>query len=229
MNSSNRAQKDIFIFAPPSRIWQALTIPEQRNKWETKSCEIDLTVGGKVFFDYGWNVTYSGTIKDFTENEKLVLEDEEQELTTWTIKETDGGSIVSIEYTGQWLGEIGLSQMENMLFGTYQFMLNLKEVEEGRQDIRHNFWKSWIGTLHHTEGKYVKIVKVIPHTPAAEKLIEGDYLLAIDGTTVHHYDEAELAITHADVKTTFELTIARNEKTINLSLETIPFGTVMSS
>ena len=59
--------------------------------------------------------------------------------------------------------------MDNMAFGTYRFMRNMKSVLETDQDIRSTFWSSWIGMNHYTyrndgiEG--VKVVEVIAHTP----------------------------------------------------------------
>ena len=40
--------------------------------------------------------------------------------------------------------------MDNMAFGTYRFMRNMKSVLETDQDIRSTFWSSWIGMNHYT-------------------------------------------------------------------------------
>uniref|UniRef100_UPI000A547714 SRPBCC domain-containing protein n=1 Tax=Bacillus sp. JCM 19041 TaxID=1460637 RepID=UPI000A547714 len=116
------ARREIFIQAKPSRVWQALTVPAERNKWETRSSEMDVRIGGKIYLEYGWGVTYSGTFKELIQNEKIITEDDEGDLTTWLIIACGEGCKVVIEYQGEWYGDQGISIMENMLFGTYQFM-----------------------------------------------------------------------------------------------------------
>src|SRR6185312_13086566 len=103
----NSVKREIFIKVSPEKVWRALTISEERNKWETKSCALDIQIGGKVSLDYGWGVYYSGTIIELEENKKLVLKGEDEELTSWTITPVDEGSIVAIEYTGSWADDIG--------------------------------------------------------------------------------------------------------------------------
>ena len=132
-------RREIFVNVSPDKVWKALTVPEERNRWETRNCELDIRVGGTVSLDYGWGVSYVGTIIELEENRKLVLEGEGEGLTTWTITPQDGGSVVAIEYTGMWSGDYEMMQADNMAFGTYQFMRNLKSVYEKNTDIRVPF------------------------------------------------------------------------------------------
>ncbi|WHT48496.1 hypothetical protein QNH10_01240 [Sporosarcina thermotolerans] len=46
---------------------------------------------------------------------------------------------MAIEYTGIWSGDFEMMQADNMAFGTYQFMRNLKSVYEGKDDLRSVF------------------------------------------------------------------------------------------
>ncbi|TQR20453.1 SRPBCC domain-containing protein [Psychrobacillus vulpis] len=229
----NSVQREIFVKASPERIWKALTISEERNKWETKSCELDIRIGGQVSLDYGWGVSYIGTIVELEEHKKLVLKrEDDDDLTIWTITPQDKGSLVSIEYTGSWVGDIGMMEMDNMLFGTYQFMLNLKSIYEEGIDIRSKFWRSWIGILHRTykmgEVLGSRVVKVQPNTPADSHIQVGDMITKVNGTATHSYDDVEKIISElgADKEVTIE--INRNGLPLLLTLKTIPFGQMNS-
>lgn len=221
-------RREIFVKASPERIWAALTVVEERNKWETKNSQLDITIGGKVSLDYGWGVSYTGTVVELEENKKLVLQGENKEFTIWTITPQEQGSLVAIEYTGSWSGDIGLMEMENMLFGTYQFMLNLKSVFEENKDIRSNFWKSWIGVLHRSsiEGEIPgsKVVKVYPNTPADGFLQIGDVITEVNGEPLHSYDEIEKVISEFDSNQNIAIRVNRYGLLHSFSLETIPFG-----
>ncbi|MCM2677342.1 SRPBCC domain-containing protein [Alkalicoccobacillus plakortidis] len=85
MSRQFKASKDIFIKADAARVWRALTIPEERNRLETRACTIDLRIGGEIYLDYGWNVTYNGTFTHLIKNEKIVTIDAEGNPTTWLI------------------------------------------------------------------------------------------------------------------------------------------------
>ncbi|TSB47725.1 SRPBCC domain-containing protein [Alkalicoccobacillus porphyridii] len=229
MNRHVKASKDIFIKADASRIWRALTIPEERNRWETRACTIDLRIGGELYLDYGWNVTYKGTFTELIENEKIVSVENKGHSTTWLITPVEGGCNVNIEYTGDWFGDLGLSLMENMLFGTYQFLLNFKKVLEENVDIRDAFWKSWLGLMNRTENHRVKVVKTIPNTPAYGVIQSGDYILQVNNEKVSNYDAAELAVSHLEVDRDVTLLVKRENQEFEVTLRTIPFGTESSA
>ena len=44
----NHVKREIVIRTTPERVWKALTDPQERNRWETRYCEIDLKVGGHI-------------------------------------------------------------------------------------------------------------------------------------------------------------------------------------
>ena len=229
----NSVKKEIFIKASPEKVWRALTICEERNKWETRNCELDIKIGGKVSLDYGWGVSYVGIILELEENQKLMLQGEDGDLTIWTISPQDQGSLVCIEYTGSWVGDIGLMQMENMLFGTYQFMLNLKSVFEDNIDLRANFWKSWIGVLYRTsrldEVSGTKVVKVEPNTPADTYILVGDFITHVNGTAIYSYDDAEKIISEFGPGKEISIDINRNGSPHTFTLKTVPFGQTKTS
>ncbi|MFD1334808.1 SRPBCC domain-containing protein [Oceanobacillus iheyensis] len=221
------AKKEIVINTSAEKVWEALTIPSLRNKWETKRCEIDFRKGGKIYLEYGRNVTFKGVIIEIIENEKLVLKDIEGYLTTWTIQSQDEGTKLSIEYTGNWVGDHDISEMENMLFRTFLFMLNLKTFIEDNYDQREQFWKSWLGLKTRTEIDRVKVVHVHENTPASGKVQAGDYIQAVNGEVLNHFDGCEVAITQQPVGSKIKLDIIRNNEKIKVTANTIRFGTLL--
>jgi len=228
MKEITSVKKDILIHASPEQVWKALTIPEERNKWETKSCDIDLRVGGKIYLDYGWGVTYGGMINEIEVNARLVIEDEDKNLTIWSITPQENGSLVTIVYTGLWSGDIGLMEMENMLFGTYQFMRNFKSVLEQKGDNRHTFWQSWIGINHRTttyeDSSAIKVVQVIPQTPAYGLLQEGDLIISLNGNPIREYDDFERSITEMGPNLEIEIRILRDGIASDIKVVTLSYG-----
>ncbi|MFS0690177.1 SRPBCC domain-containing protein [Sporosarcina sp. 179-K 8C2 HS] len=220
-------KREIFVKASPEKVWKALTIPEERNRWETRHCELDIRIGGTVSLDYGWGVSYVGTIIELEENRKLVLEGEDKELTTWTIVPQDGGSVVSIEYTGIWSGDFKMMQADNMSFGTYQFMRNLKCVYEGDEDLRSRFWRSWIGVLHRTNPNGIpgaKVVKVQPNTPADGLVEVGDVITSVNNLETASYDDVELIVSETEPNKIIMLTVMRDGRQFEIELMTVPYG-----
>ena len=223
----NSVKREIFVKVPPEKVWKALTVPEERNRWETRNCELDIRVGGTVSLDYGWGVSYVGTIIELEENRKLVLEGEDNGLTTWTITPQDGGSVVAIEYTGMWSGDFEMMQADNMAFGTYQFMRNLKSVYEGKEDLRSRFWRSWIGILHRTNSSGipgVKVVKIQPNTPADGLIKDGDIITNANGFKTTSYDELEIIVSETMPGKQITLTVMREGQQLEVELMTVPYG-----
>lgn len=222
--TSTFVEREIVIEVSPEKVWKALTVPSERNKWETVACEIDLRVGGEVFFDYGWNTQYRCTIKDFTENERIVFTEESGSTCTWTLEKVEQGTKVTVSYTGLWVGDLGHAMMNNMAFGTYQFMKNLKSQLECDVDIRDGFWKSWIGITHTTSEQGTKVVKVVSGTPAFSQLQEGDIIDGLDGACVRDHDDLEDRITSKDPETLVILDVLREGLPLKVQLQTVPFG-----
>ncbi|WP_050613889.1 SRPBCC domain-containing protein [Bacillus testis] len=228
MTAIRSVKRNIFINASPQRIWDALTIPAERNKWETRACTIDLQTGGKIELDYGWGVSFSGKVAEIEVAKKLVIEDEEKNLTIWTITPEHSGSQVTITYTGYWSTEMERMLMENMLFGTYQFMRNLRSVLEESADIRHTFWKSWIGAGHTTVpyngSTAIIVLDVRTGTPANGILQPGDLIYRLNGRMVNSYDDFETAVTEADPGSELTIEAERDGLPIQLQIRTTEYG-----
>ncbi|MBB4822921.1 uncharacterized protein YndB with AHSA1/START domain [Sporosarcina luteola] len=220
-------KREIFVKASPDKVWKALTIPEERNRWETRECELDIRVGGTMNLDYGWGVSYVGIIKELVRFEKIVLEDADGHVTIWTITPQEGGSLVGIEYIGSWCGDIEMMEADNMAFGTYQFMRNLKSVYEEDRDLRSRFWKSWIGVLHRTnpgDQRGAKVVVVRPDTPADGFLEAGDVITHVNNIATTTYDDVEIAISESEVGERILLCVLRAGEQVEVEMTTIAYG-----
>ncbi|AWP25502.1 SRPBCC domain-containing protein [Paenibacillus sp. Cedars] len=221
-------KREIVIRTTLERAWKALTEPQERNRWETRHCEIDLKVGGQVALDYGWGVSYIGTIEELIPNRRLTLRGEDNELTIWTMEPHLDGTLVGIEYTGLWSNEQEYMMMDNMAFGTYRFMRNMKSVLEDEADMRSTFWSSWIGMNHYTyrgdslEG--VKVVEVLPGTSADGSLEAGDIITGADGQVIRSYDELEDKVTSMEPGEKFEIGFVRGGEPLSVTLTVLPYG-----
>ncbi|WP_252501757.1 SRPBCC domain-containing protein [Sporosarcina sp. Marseille-Q4943] len=220
-------KREIFVKVPPEKVWKALTVPEERNRWETRNCVLDIRVGGTVSLDYGWGVSYVGTIVELEEHRKLVLKGEDEGLTTWAITPQDGGSVVAIEYTGSWSGDFEMMQADNMAFGTYQFMRNLKSVYEGNEDLRSHFWRSWIGVLHRTNPSGIpgaKVVKIQANTPADGLIEVGDVITHVNSFETLSYDDLEIIVSETEPNKMIKLKVLRDGQHLEVDLRTVPYG-----
>src|SRR5579862_846745 len=73
--SSRSIEKELFINAPPERIFQALTEKEELERWFVQKAEVDLRPSGAISLDWGPGVFNSGKI--------LILEPPHSISYTW--------------------------------------------------------------------------------------------------------------------------------------------------
>ena len=210
-------KREIIVNAPLEQVWNALTKPEHLNRWYTKNAEIDFRVGGKGYMNHGWGATSEGIFTEIDTLERFVLQSLDGEFTTiTTLEKVANGIRVSIEYKSSILCAMSNYQQENMLFGTGQFLENLKSVYENSTDIRPDFWKAWIGITHTTnnEPRGTRVLQVKKDSVAAVAGIEPeDIIEEIDGEKITGYESFEKAINKKAVNQNITLTIGRkNEK-----------------
>jgi uncharacterized protein YndB with AHSA1/START domain len=98
--------------APRHLVYRAWTTPELVRRWwhaergQMKSCEIDLRVGGAWRYvmtaDGGFEVAFHGVYREIVPDERLVSTEvfegmpEAEALTTMTLEEADGGTVLKI-------------------------------------------------------------------------------------------------------------------------------------
>lgn len=166
-------KREIIVDAPLEKVWDALTKSEHLNRWYTKGANIDFRVGGKGYMNHGWGATSEGMYTEIEAMNRFVLQSLDGDFTTITeLEKVENGIKVSIEYRASFINEMDVASKENMLFGTGQFLTNLKAVYESGQDNRQHFWQTWIGVTHTSMvGGGTKIVSVIEGSNAAKSWV----------------------------------------------------------
>lgn len=214
--NKDSVKREIVVNAPLNKVWDALTKPEHLNLWYTKNADIEFRIGGKGYMNHGWSATSEGVFTEIDSMKRFVLQSIDGDFTTITsLEEIGDGVKVSIEYQASFIGEMDQSTKENMLFGTSQFLENLKSVYETGTDNRSKFWKTWIGIAHTTnEGERgTRVLQVKEGSVAAAAGIEPeDIILEIDGEEIRGYESFERTLNKKNVNGNVTLTIESKNK-----------------
>ena len=137
-------ERGIWIAAPRERVWHAITDPAQVEKWfspGTKWRGSGLQVGGRLYVpnaETGAEM-YVQVIEVVDPPHRFVTRSEPEppatpEVTTWTLEEENGGTRLTLTYTGYELmpEDIRLRNMEQNAFGFGMMLENLQAHVEGR-------------------------------------------------------------------------------------------------
>lgn len=122
---------------------------------------------------------------------------------------------MSIEYQASFIGEMNQATKENMLFGTSQFLENLKSVYETGIDNRAKFWKAWIGIAHTTNerDRGTRVLQVKEGSVAAAAGIKPeDIIVEIDGEEIGGYESFERTLNERTVNCSVALIIVRKSE-----------------
>lgn len=213
-------RREIVVHAPLNKVWDALTKVEHLNRWYTKESDIDFRVGGKGYMNHGWGSTSEGVYLEITPMSRFVMQGLDGDFTTITeLAEVEPGVKVSIEYQASFLKDLEQAAKENMLFGTGQFLENLKSVYETGIDNRKNLWKTWIGISHtsNEENNGTKVLQVKNNTSAEKAgLLPGDEITKIDQENVSGYETFERIINKKSIGQPVEFSLQRGEKEMKL-------------
>ncbi|KGX83408.1 MULTISPECIES: PDZ domain-containing protein [Pontibacillus] len=229
MIKSKNVKRSIWIDSSLKKVWKALTEEKELLRWYTWDCEINFSEGGTGNYNHGWGAWTSGIFEEIVEFEKFVLRTGVHERTITTLTPEKSGVRVTIEYEVPSLeNEPGIK--ENMAFGTYQFMTNLKSVLEKEEDLRPVFWKSWIG-IQHTTSKLEStkelgsvVISVKEGTPAEQAGLEvGDIITTVNGEQIGTFDDLEYLLTTTEVNSYLSLTVERNESVKELRSMTVRY------
>lgn len=237
MIEKDSVKREIVIDAPIEKVWKALTVPEELNRWYTEECEIVFRVGGRIKMVHGWGAWTSGTITEIVEHEKFAFRTSENELTVTTLTPVKDGVRVSIEYQMPFVGEEGMGMSENMAFGTYQFLKNAKSVMEDGVDLRSTFWPSWLGTFNtairpdhgdqYGTSHGTLVLNVSDDSPAETGgLLAGDVITAADEEPVTSYEDLENYVWAVKPGKILKLKVMRDgrEKKLECRISTHPRG-----
>lgn len=225
--------RNILVQASPEKVWNALTVVEERNKWETKSCSLDIRVGGQVHLEYGWGVTSSGTIIELIPHKKMVIENSEGNLAIWTLTEEGNSTRVSLEYTGLWVGDEGHMAIDNMSFGTQQFLNNMKSYFDNGVDLRDKYWSGWLAISHMTirENHYDKygvekgslVLGVKKDSTTYNVLHAGDVIISANGHTVDSYEDLESIVFCMAPGEKITLELYRNKDIVSVEVSVLSY------
>lgn len=213
-------KREIVVNAPLKQVWDALTKPEHLNRWYTKNAEIDFRIGGRGYMEHGWGATSEGVFTEIDAMKHFVLQNLDGDFTTITsLKAVKNGIKVTIEYQASFIGDMNPASKENMLFGTKQFLENLKRVYETGMDQRAMFWKNWIGIVHttHESKKGTKVVQVKEGTVAAIAGIKpDDVIVKMDGDEIDGYESFERTLNKKTSNGLVTLTIKRKTELLQI-------------
>jgi len=214
-------KREIVVNAPLKQVWDALTMPEHLNRWYTKNAEIEFRIGGRGYMNHGWGATSEGIFTEIDAMKCFVLQSLDGDFTTiTTLEEVGDGIQVSIEYQASFISGMNQSVKENMLFGTTQFLENLKSVYETDTDNRSEFWKAWIGIVHTTNerNRGTRVLQVKEGSVAEAAGIKPEDIIAeIDGEEIGGYESFERALNEKTVYSHIALTIERKSEKLLLN------------
>lgn len=213
-------KRSIVVKAPLEQVWDALTKAEHLNRWYTKNAEIDFRVGGRGFMNHGWGATSEGIFTEIDSMTRFVLQSPDGDFTTITsLEEVKDGILVSIEYRASFIGDMNPAAKENMVFGTGQFLENLKSVYETETDLRAAFWRTWVGIVHTTNSgdRGTKVLQVKEDSAAAAAGIKPeDIIIEIDGEEITGYESFEKILNNKAVNHSVTFTILRNSEKVQV-------------
>ncbi|MEN2767845.1 SRPBCC domain-containing protein [Ornithinibacillus xuwenensis] len=208
-------QREIVVNASLEKVWDTLTKPEHLNKWYTKDAQIDFRVGGRGYMNHGWGAETEGVYTEIDAMHYFVLQGEDGDFTTiTTLEEVEEGIKVSIVYQASYIGKMQAAAKENMLFGTGQFLENLKSVYETGKDNRVNLWRTWIGIAHTTyNGEGTRVLQVKEGSTAAKAgILSNDVITELDGEKIDGYESFERSLNEKSIGNTVTIEVQRNQQ-----------------
>jgi uncharacterized protein YndB with AHSA1/START domain len=135
-------ERSIWIKAPRERVWNAITDPDQVQQWFSPGTQWSGTgvkVGGRFFvIDAETKAEmYGQVIEELDPPSRFVTRSEEEtpHVTIWTLKDENGGTRLTLTYTGYERDpeDMRHMNMEQNAFGFGMMLQNLKAVIEGAE------------------------------------------------------------------------------------------------
>ena len=133
--------RSIWIAAPRERVWRAITDPDQVEKWfspGTKWGGTGLHVGGRLYVVGPDNTEMYGQVIELVEPpHRLVTRSEVEppekpEVTDWRLQEENGGTRLTLIYTGTQMDDAHRGMFEQHAFGFGMMLENVQASVEGR-------------------------------------------------------------------------------------------------
>ena len=99
-----QVERDIVFPASPAEVWEALTEPERLEEWFATEAELDARPGGTGFFRWGDGEERRATVREATEDERLVLDwDDGGGEVVLELEEVEDGTLLHVvESSPEW-------------------------------------------------------------------------------------------------------------------------------
>jgi uncharacterized protein YndB with AHSA1/START domain len=207
MSDELRFSHTIVIAATRQRIWDALTLPEERNNYVTTENQADLRPGGAFVEVFQYGPARAGTFLVVDEPNRLVQENfvfdrgtSHRYYNAFTLADTSNGVAVTIDVEGFSRNDSEDWLRESMSVGWHTELQVLKAYVETGEDIRPKVWKGVLMGLRFVTSRVdgapgVRVIDVIDDTPAmAAGLRPGDVITGVDGTKVGDFAEFRVQV-----------------------------------
>ncbi len=190
----HRIENSIHIKAPLKRVWDALTLESQLNRWETVEAHLDLRRGGDFLYVYEYGPPRPGTFLVVEPPRRMVQlnlvfnQDRSfRYINTNTLVPDGDGSTVTVEVEGFGPGDEETWICESMDLGWETDLQVLKGWVERGVDLRSEFWRGLhMGVAYlSASDSGIRLLEVHEAGPADRAgLHYGDVITAFDGEPV---------------------------------------------
>ncbi len=145
MAKSRTIKQRLFIKAPPSKVFKAITEPRLLKRWFIASAKLSPRKGGNFSFKWQGGYTLSGKVLDYTRDKKLSLswrhgKEEEKPLGTtrvsFKLKPKEDGTILELAHSGYKSGNPWIEEYAMHSSGWAYYLTNLKSVLQHNRDLR---------------------------------------------------------------------------------------------
>lgn len=190
-----RIRRSVRVLSPRERVWAALTVPCELDRWMTEHAALDLRPGGAYRFDYGGGIVSTGAVLQVEAPARLVLADDVghgDAAVAITLDETPGGTRVTVVDTSEGEGIEWQWFREGVDRWWRDFLANLQSVLECGLDLRPTaLWPTATLGIRYVSagGGGVTVIETLPGSPAAAAGVRpGDRITAIGPypVTGHH-------------------------------------------
>jgi uncharacterized protein YndB with AHSA1/START domain len=201
MTDDLRFSHTIVIDAPRQRVWDALTRPEERNKYVCTENQADLRPGGAFIEVFQYGPARAGVFLVVDGPNRLVQENfvfdrgtSHRYYNAFTLGNSFGGTALTIDVEGFSSNDSEDWLRESMNIGWHTELKVLKAYVETGEDIRPKVWKGVLMGLRFVTSRApedppgVRLIDVIAGSPAAAAgLGVGDVIGGVDGTKVEDF------------------------------------------
>jgi uncharacterized protein YndB with AHSA1/START domain len=199
----------ITVEAPPQRVWDALTLERELNRWETTEAHLDLRTGGDFLYVYEYGPPRPGTFLVVEPPRRMVQvnmvfnqDRSYRYLNSVDLEPVADGTRVTVVVEGFGSDEEQRWLCESMDLGWETDLRILKGWVEEARDLRPELWRGlYLGVAFVTApGGGVKLLEVFPGAPAWEAgLRPGDVVHEAGGRAIADFRTLRAVISDCEI------------------------------